>query len=413
MKLSTTYRTLAGDTFELIARRVYGTEQQAQRIRAANPGATEPFSAGVTLTAPALPGAPSESPGPAPANSLEEVALNIEGERFRFWESIKVTRAIDAMDTLQLSAPFDAKDAAFRKTFRPFSYKSTDVIVGGVPLFTGTMVGVNPSVGVTRKTLNVSAYSLPGVLNDCTAPASAFPLEFNGQNLRDIATTIATFFGLAVAFDIDPGPVFERVALAPGKKVLGFLSGLAKQRNLIVSSTPAGAVLFLRPEAGGVPRAHLQQGQSPFLSATPFFSPQEYYSHVTGLEPVLVGLGGSQFTVKNPRLAGVVRPITFEAPDTAAADVKAAVEAKAGRMFGNAASYSVGVSTWRDPAGKLWEPNSTITLTAPDAMVYQAYDFTIRSVEFDRAARAESATLNLVIPGAFSGQVPGGLPWDG
>ena len=201
--------------------------------------------------------------------------------------------------------------------------------------------------------------------------------------------------------------------MEPEKKVLTFLTELAKQRNLIISSTPEGALIFWQSVEAGSPVARLQQGNSPLMSVTPFFSPQEYYSHITGIEPVIAGLAGSQFTVKNPRLQGVIRPVTFDAPDTLDADIKGAVEAKAGRMFGSMASYSARVSTWRDPQGDLWEPNTTVTLLAPDAMIYSEYEFVVRSIEFDREGAAQTATLNLVIPGSFSGEIPEALPWDG
>lgn len=411
--MSQTYSVIAGDTFDSIARKKYGTENQADRIARANPGVAEPLTAGTVLTVPVLPSAPKDLQTQTPAADPDETAILIDGQRFRFWDKVRITRAIDAMDTVEFGAPFEADVPGFRETFRPFSFKPVVTTVGGSPLFTGTMVAVSPAVENSQKVVSVSGYSLPGVLNDCTPPASAFPLEFNNQGLREIATTLAAPFGLSVIFQADQGAVFERVATEPGKKVLAFLTELAKQRNLIVSSTPEGALIFWQSVEAGAPVAQLQEGSAPVLSVTPFFSPQEYYSHITGIEPVIVGLAGSQFTVKNPRLQGVVRPITFNAPDTLDADVKAAVEAKSGRMFGNMAAYSVRVATWRDPQGELWAPNTTVTLLAPDAMVYSEYEFVIRSVEFSRESKVKTATLNLVIPGSFSGQIPEALPWDG
>lgn len=411
--MSTTYSVIAGDTFDSIARKKYGTENEADRIARANPGVAEPLTAGTVLTVPVLPSAPKDLQTQAPAADPDETAILIDGQRFRFWDKVRITRAVDAMDTVEFGAPFEADVPGFRETFRPFSFKPVVTTVGGSPLFTGNMVAVSPAVENSQKVVSVSGYSLPGVLNDCTPPASAFPLEFNNQGLREIATTLAAPFGLSVIFQADQGAVFERVATEPGKKILAFLTELAKQRNLIVSSTPEGALIFWQSVEAGSPVARLQEGSAPVLSVTPFFSPQEYYSHITGIEPVIVGLAGSQFTVKNPRLQGVVRPITFNAPDTLDADVKAAVEAKSGRMFGNMASYSVRVATWRDPQGELWAPNTTVTLLAPDAMVYSEYEFVIRSVEFSRESKVKTATLNLVIPGSFSGQIPEALPWDG
>lgn len=410
--MSSTYSVIAGDTFESIARKKYGDDKEADRIARANPGIAEPLSAGTTITVPTLPGAPQNLPSQAPADRDDEVAILIDGERFRFWDKVRITRAIDSMDTVEFGAPFDADAPDFKETFRPFSFKPVAITVGGSPLFTGTMVGVTPVVGNTQKVISVSGYSLPGVLNDCTPPASAFPLEFNDQGLREIAAAIASPFGVSVEFKADQGAIFERVACEPGKKALSFLADLAKQRNLIMSSSSRGAVVFWQSVSSGRPVARLQQGSAPVLSVTPFFSPQEYYSHITGIEPVIVGLEGSQFTVKNPRLQGVTRPITFKAQDTLNADVKGAVEAKAGRMFGNMASYSVRVGTWRDPNGSLWEPNTTVKLLAPEAMVYNEYEFVIRSVEFSRERAVETAILNLVIPGSFSGQTPEALPWD-
>lgn len=410
--MSTTYSVIIGDTFESISRKKYGTEKEADLIARANPGVAQPLTAGTTLIVPALPDAPQNVQQQAAADTEDEVAILIDGKRFRFWDRVRITRSIDTMDTVEFGAPFDSEAPGFRGTFRPFSFKTVVITVGGTPLFTGTMVAVNPVVGNAQKVISVSGYSLPGVLNDCTSPASSFPLEFDNQGLREIATAMAAPFGISVDFRADQGAVFERVASEPGKKVSAFLTELAKQRNLIISSSPRGKLVFLQSSEGGQPVARLQQGVAPVLSVTPFFSPQEYYSHITGIEPVVVGLAGSQFTVKNPRLLGVTRPLTFNAPDTLDADVKSAVEAKTGRMFGNMASYSVHVATWRDPSGKLWEPNTSIKLLSPDAMIYKEYEFIIRSIEFSRDRATETATLNLVIPGSFSGKVPEALPWD-
>ena len=41
--MSTTYKILPGDTFEIISRKVYGVETKASIIAGANPGLSEPF----------------------------------------------------------------------------------------------------------------------------------------------------------------------------------------------------------------------------------------------------------------------------------------------------------------------------------------------------------------------------------
>jgi len=411
--MSSRYTVVTGDTFETIARKKYGTEVEADRIARANPGVMEPLTAGIVIAVPTLPSAPKNLQVLAPADNEDEVAILIDGQRFRFWDAVTITRGLDTMDTVEFGAPFEPDTPGFRETFRPFSFKPVDIMVGGDSLFTGTMVAVNPVLENKQRTVAVSGYSLPGVLQDCTAPASSYPLEFNGQGLQEIAKTMAGPFGIAVEFEAGQGAIFDRVASEPGKKVLAFLAELAKQRNLVIGNTPRGALVFRRSVGVGNPVARLQEGSSPVLSVSPFFNPQQYYSHITGIEPAIVGLPGSQFTVKNPNLEGIVRPLAFNTPDTLDADLNAAVSAKVGRMFGNMAGYAVRVATWRDPQGTLWAPNTTLTLLAPGAMIYNEFEFVIRSIQFERAAKTNTAVLDLVIPGAFSGQVPEALPWDG
>lgn len=412
--MSTIYSTVSGDTFVSIARKRYGDDNEASRIVLANPGITEPLSPGTNLSIPAVPGAPVNKAQGALSDGVDEVSVEIDGARFRFWDGSTITRNIDTFDTVSLAAPFEADAPGFRDTFRPLSYKPVGVSVGGEPLFTGTIVPIDPVLTPERKSLALSGYSLPGVLNDCTPPASAFPLEFNGQNIAQIAQSLCDPFGISVVFapNVNPGAKFPEVAMARDKKVFPFLVDLAQQRGLIISSTPRGELLFLRSVIAGDPVARFSQGSSPLQAITPTFNAQEYYSSVTAIEPARVGATGSQYTVQNPRLEGVIRPFTFTVSDAKGGDVKAAAEAKAARMFANAVSYSMPVPTWRDPRGELWAPNTLVTATAPDAMIYSEYTFLMKSIAFSRNEGGENALLRFVIPGAYSGQLPKVMPWD-
>lgn len=406
------YRVITGDTFEAIARKVYGTETDAGLLQRANPGVAEPLVSGTTIVVPERQDAPTIIASPAPSDRDNEVSISINKDRFRFWESVRIKRSMDTFDSISIGAPFEANNKAFRDAFRPFSYNSIGVTIGGVPLFTGVMLTPVPSMEASKRTVTASGYSLPGVLNDCNSPSSAFPLEFNGQKIGDIARSICEPFGLSVEIAADEGAVFDRVASEPTKKAYEFLAGLARQRNAVIASTPTGKLLIQQSIATGKPVARLEQGFAPVTSVAPQFDPQAYYSHVTGLQPTAVGVEGAKYTVKNPRLDGVIRPFNFTANDTPTADIKGATEAKAGRMFANAAAYSVPVATWRDPQGNLWEPNTTITLNAPGAMIYSSYEFIIRSVELIQENDGETAILTLVLPGAFDGKIPEVLPWD-
>jgi len=413
--MSRSYTVIQGDTFDYVARKVYGDDRKVYLIRDANPGAVGDIVAGTTLIIPDDPDAAGDTAdAKAQAASISEVALQVNGQRFSGWDSITITRAIDTVSVAEFTAPFDPTDAQARATFRPFSYQDVVVDVGGSRLFTGTMVNPSPATSDRARTLGVSCYGKPGVLGDCTAPASAYPkAAWDEATLRTIASEAARFLGIGVQFDADVGAVFPRVALKPGDKILTFLSALAAQRNLVIGDTPDGRLLFPAIVEDAKPVADLTEGEAgPLLSVSPQFSPQDYHSHVTGIAPVIIGLAGTQYTVANARLADALRPVTFESPDMIDNDIAASVESKTGRMFASAIAYSIDLTTWRDPSGELWAPNTLITVLAPGAMIYTRSTFLVRSVTLSKTANSETATLDLILPGTLAGKVPERLPWD-
>ena len=251
------------------------------------------------------------------------------------------------------------------------------------------------------------------MLDDCGAPGKTVPHEFKKVGLRQIARTLVAPFGLDVTFQADEGAKFDKVALSESDKILAFLAELAKQRNLVFSNTPEGVLLCWKSVTPGNPVAQLSEGTPPVTTVSANFSPQEYFSEITGFASAKRGRKGGKYTQQNPHLAGVLRPMSFRVEDTEKADTPQATRAKMGRMFGGITEITVeDLPTWRDPQGELWQPNTTIVLTAPSCMVYNPYEFLIRAVTFKQSAEKETATLELVFPGAYSGEIPTSLPWD-
>jgi prophage tail gpP-like protein len=405
--LFTTYKVVSGDTFESISRKVFGYESKSTRIAEFNPDIAEPLSVGTEILIPRRENLTSSRA----VTNQNQVSITIGNQNVSFWESITINRTMDSIDTVELTAPFERELPGFKEVFRPFEYKPMSATIGDELIFNGVQMAVNPLIQPDRKMIECSGYSIPGVLNDCTAPISAYPLEFNNQDLQAIASRVTQSFNINVSFLNDAGSTFERVACDPGKKILPFLIDLARQRNLVLTNDENGGLIFWRSVSTGSPVAKLYQGQSPLIQVIPNFSPQNYYSHITGVDFIIVGYTGTTYTVKNDKLK-TLRPFTFKTPDTTGSSVKNAVEAKAGRMFASMVLYTIELSTWRDPAGNLWKPNTTLVLQAPDAMIYNEYEFIIRNVELMRESNNEIARLELILPGSLEAKLPEVLPWD-
>lgn len=362
----------------------------------------------------------------------EKIELSIGGKNFAHWFDLEVKLCVDSFDSVGFSAPFDPSNKALRSLFRPFQFQPISLKLNGDDLFAGTLIGVEPRVDANSKTVAITCYSVPGVLCDCTAPTGlgykgkrpkgAIPLQFTKLNLQQIAQQLCDPFGIDCEFHDPPGAPFEKVAIKFEEKIHGFLVELAKQRGLVMTNNFDGTLLFWKSVPRGAAVVQFVEGVPPLSSVQATFSPQEYYSEITGYAPSKHRKQGGKYIFQNKWLGqrlddgtdpiNTFRPISWKFDDTERQEAPDATKAKAGRMFANILAVTLDdLPTWRDPQGKLWEPNTTLTLLAPSAMIYRESEFLIREVTLRQSKDKLSAALGIVLPGGFAGEIPENLPW--
>ena len=346
--------------------------------------------------------------------SVPKISVKIGTREFEHWPGeVEINRSLDNFSTVTMTAPFEPDEAVFRETFVPFSYKPMQVFIDDALLFTGQLIGVEPTSNAKSRTVRCSGYSLPAALSDTTMPASAFPIEYGDRTLLQVAIHLAQPFDITVVTEkgTEIGPKFKRLRLKPTDKVGAFLAKLAKARGVVMRDNALGELMFLNSAKPGKAVVAFKEGSTPTTAVAATVSPQAYYSEITGLARGKAGRKGAGYTEKNKNLPKVVRPLSFTVGDVNAGDLPGAVKAKMARMFGNMVAYVIEVPTWKDPAGLLWAPNTTATLYAPGAMVYNETELLIRDVILRASQDSVSASVGLVLPGAFSGEQPEKLPW--
>jgi prophage tail gpP-like protein len=369
-----------------------------------------------------------------------DVSILIEGVEFTNWTEFELSLGLDSYSAAGFTAPFEPDREEFRELFRPFSFKECQVFIDDNLMFTGRLVDIVPEVTAESASIQVTAYSKPNELFQVTPPPTLLPLEFNGMTLVQIAQKLAEPFGIGVRADapidaavrssklkqqrrrrgaprVTPvGDKFDRAQCDPDKKIQEFLVDLAQQRGLVITDDPQGNLVFQQSVAPGNPVAVLE-GQ-PLTRVTPAFSPESYYSELTGFGSKRSGKGTAKWTEENKRYLGTnLRPLSFILDDTESGDVPYAVRARLGRMHGEIVSYVVdNLPTWTDPENYLWHPNTTLMLRAPEAMVYNYSELLVRNVALRVNEASFSASLGLCLPGAFSAtpaEIPERMPWEG
>jgi prophage tail gpP-like protein len=347
--------------------------------------------------------------------AIGDVVGNVHGDYFGYWQNVEIKRSIDNYSTVTFDAPFDPSRREFRDTFRPFTFKRLECLVNLETLVTGFCLGIDPEFDPNSRTVTVTGYAKPAVFHKCNIPPDELGkgLQFNGQNLRTIAERIGAPFGITCDFRDEDKTPFKKCKLEIDKELQPFLVDLAKQRSRVLTDTRAGELLCWQSVEPGKPVATLTEGRAPLGNVKASFSPDDCYSQVTGFGKKKRGRKEARWTALNHWLEKPLRPHTFKLEDSERADVPEATLAKLGRFFAEMASFTIpDLPGWRDPHGNLWEPNTTILLTAPGAMVYRQSELLIRDVTLKQTPDEETATLEVVLPGAFSGKIPEYLPWD-
>jgi prophage tail gpP-like protein len=344
----------------------------------------------------------------------EKVAVkHSDGRRFGEWSEIELSVGLDSYRCASLSGPWDPSRKDMRAAFEPLSFPEVTITIGDELFLTGKIQDVSPSVDASQASVGVTAYSTAHWLTEICAPPE-LAREYSNIDLKLVAQHLAGgTLGVVVNIEGSAGAKFARVKCGPEEELHQFLAELALQRGFVVADTPSGDLLFRSEGATGSPVARLD-GQ-PIGKVAAQFQPDKWFSHVTGRACKKSGQQhGSKYTQRNELYrATVPRHHCASTGDTGSADVPRATKAMVGRMIASTATYTVEeLPTWRDPSGKIWQPNTTIMLTAPGAMIYSETELLIRAIKFKQNAEQETATLELVLPGSFGGALPKKLPWD-
>jgi prophage tail gpP-like protein len=345
----------------------------------------------------------------------DDVTVTIDGTELQFWNEVTITKAIDAFSTFTLNAPFDHTSAVHRRIFRPLQFQRVEIKIGGELEFTGMTVGTMPQGTPNESSVTISGYSRAGKLLGPTTMPDGEAREFGEAPLSFIVDHIASAFGLGASIILPNGdPPFDKVKLELDDEVWDFMVELAKQRGAVISDDVYGDPVVWVPAEDVDSVAYLAAEVA--ARAEPQFNGQEYFSHIYGYTFTNRKRGrvGERFEYANSLAPqGLNRSQFFKVQDADNEDAPAVVAAKIGRMFGEAAQWNLPeVPSWRDPYGRLWRPNTKVTMNAPQLMIYSDSDFLVRTVTLHATANSRTADLGLVVPGVFSGITPAKWPFD-
>jgi prophage tail gpP-like protein/LysM repeat protein len=425
--MSKSHNVASGDTLGAISIRYYGTFSKWTKIVNANPqlSTRKKVSDGSPVI---YPGdnlvIPDEDKSAVPASPVtktiklsegeQDISIVVDGYKFLGFTKYELTLAYDTFDTFSFSAPLDIASKDLAETLAPFSFKNCQVYYDGELVFKGTLLTPDPELTVDAKEITLQGYPLCGVLNDCTIPLAQYPAEYNGLNIKEIAEPIADAYGIKIVFNGEPGGPFTEVAVEPTEKVLEFLVKLSKQRKLLFTNDEQGRLVFFNPKREKA-FVSFEEGKSPLISIKPQFKAQEFYSHIIGFSKTESDKESEQFVFQNKYLInrGIARCQTIIVDDAEnSTDLENAVLAYGGRMFADCVSYDLECEGHKNKDGKLFKKGMIVCIKAPGAMIRKDTNFIARSIKLKRTTGGKTTTINLALPGSYTGDIPEVLPWE-
>jgi len=427
--MSRSHKVVSGDTLGGISIRYLGTASQWRSIVAANPqlsGRRTAVDGSPLIFADdilAIPGGEDKTeaapPAPQTVKTIElsdaegDISIVIDGYKFLGFTGYEINLNYDSFDSFSFSAPFDIASDAIAEALAPFAFKDCEVYYNGELKLRGTLLTPDPEVTKDAREITLQGYPRCGLLNDCTIPLAQYPAEYSGLTLKEIACPIGDAFGVKVLFDGNESGVFDKVSIEPTEKILDFLVKLSKQRSLLFNNNADGDLVFFAPKKERVFMS-FKEGKLPLLSLKPKFKAQDFFSHIIGFTKADADNDCDQYVYENKFLTkkGITRCMTIIASDADPGSLEASVLSYAGRMFADCVSYDLECEDHINHDKKVFQKGMIVAVHAPGAMIKKETEFLARNIKLKRTIKGKTTSMNLVLPGSYTGEIPEVLPWE-
>lgn len=416
------YKVVSGDRITRISSTAYGSGDHARLIVQANPLLTgRPVSleslptiyAGDVLNIPLLAvnealkttGTKLTIPGKQP----DDFTLIVDDLEIPI-QSAKILRTMDTCSdgwTARI-AWNPGEDKKIDKRLLPYAMPPASVYLAGKLQINGALYTVEPEMTNSGIVKNLAGFSFTA---DCIDSTVKSPYEKNNVTLQQRAEEQIAHIGIRAIFETDGGGKFDRMTAAdPTETIFLHLHNYARQRSILISSTPAGDLLFWKANVDGQPVGTLEETQPlPQNWNAKYDSRKRFNSYkIIGQSPG----GVSKSAVAIDKNIHRSRFLTIQAHDTITGDIQAVANWQRSKQLADALTIPFPVSDWYDPGGiMLWEPNTIITVISRTLDVPQGFNFLIRAIEFNYNPSGRSTILSLIPPQVYTNdELP--APWE-
>ncbi|MGO2235524.1 MAG: phage baseplate assembly protein [Marinomonas sp.] len=304
---------------------------------------------------------------------MDNVILKAAGNAYEGWQKVRINRSLTAMAgtfDLELTWEFQGDVAAYDAFIDGLLTGSECTVdIGKDRLITGYLDDYIPSYDDETITINVTGRDKTADLVDCSVVQQSG--QFKNQTLLQIAVIVSAPFGISVINETDVGAAFQRVQVEQGETAGEFLTRLAQQRGVLLTTNGLGQLVITRAskKRGEVALklgVNIKAGRGRFSRKQRF---SEYIVKATGGagwedDQPLENIGGIKSTVTDQDVKRY-RPLIIvndEVTTAAGASLRGQWERQRAISASNTAEYTL--TGWRNPnTGNLYQLNRIVPVT--------------------------------------------------
>jgi len=331
--------------------------------------------------------------------------LKVNNKKFDFFNDVNVTMRYDAVaSSFGFSALFDAESDAHKRLFKPLTYSKVEIEHNGELIITGRKISNSYRSTAKPTPATISGYSLTGVLEDCTVPVSAYPLQFDGLTLKEIAEKLLAPFDIALVVDsavtARANEVLDTSDASTTGSIKNYLVSLASQKAIIVTHTKYGALFLTEAKANRKAIADLSDAYEKTIA----IDGQKLHSVVAVVKDAdIKGGNAGEAELDNP-LVTSFRPSVGTQKSGDDNDTELAAKAKRGAEL-KGIKLTVKLNSWT-VNDRIIRPNNVISIKDPELFLYSRSNWFIEQVVLNGTEKLQTATLTCVLPEAYTYATP-------
>jgi prophage tail gpP-like protein len=336
------------------------------------------------------------------------------------------TRKLEHFNQYKLDLAYNsfASSFAFNGYYNPKNKEHVDLYCighyhiaylqhNGELILTGNVVSESFSDEPQKQMAKFSGYSLPGILEDCQIPPSLYPLQSDGLTLREIASKLIKPFGIGMAVDSSVSEAmdepYEKTTAEPTQSIQEYLTELATQKNIVVSHTSKGNILFTKAQTNRTPILQFDstRGDSiPFDKMELMYDGRGMHSHIHVIKQASKDGGNAgESEILNPYVPFIYRPtVIIQSSGTDIDTDKVARMALAAELKN--LKLVITTDRWELEDGKIIKPNNIITVVNPEIYLFKKSKWFIESISFVGDEKKTTATLTCVLPEVYDNRIP-------